>query len=151
MSLLDKDTQHVTRRDFLSQAALFAGYCVLSCEIEAQEPKGPFGAPVVKALDDKNVIHGKVNFKSGTEDLDGYLARPNQKGRFPIVVVIAGNPPYEEYIRNLTAMFAQVGFIGIAPNIYSLQKGATTREESRKLLAEKTTDTKIFRDIRSSV
>jgi len=30
-------------------------------------------------------------------------------------------------------------FVAIAPNIYSLQKDATTLEQSRKLLAEKTT------------
>jgi carboxymethylenebutenolidase len=85
------------------------------------------------------------------EDLDAYLARPNKKGRFPIVVVIAGNPPYEEYIRNMTAMFAQIGFVAVAPNIYSLQKDANNLQESRKLLAEKTTDEKIFRDIQSSI
>jgi carboxymethylenebutenolidase len=144
-------SQNITRRNFLSQAALFAGYCVFSCELEAQQPSPRYGDPPVQALDDKNVIHGRVTFKSGTEDLDAYLARPNKEGRFPIVVVIAGNPPYEEYIRNMTAMFAQIGFVAIAPNIYSLQKEATSLEQSRKLLAEKTTDAKIFRDIRSSV
>jgi len=97
------------------------------------------------------VIQGKVTFKSGTEDLDGYLARPNKKGRFPIVVIVAGNPPYEEYVRNMTAMFAQIGFVGIAPNIYSVQKDAKTLEQLRKILAEKITDAKIFRDIRSSI
>jgi carboxymethylenebutenolidase len=143
--------EDITRRSFLSQAAMFAGYCVFSCELEAQQPQTRYGIPPVQALDDKNVIHGRVTFKSGTEDLDAYLARPNQKGRFPIVVVIAGNPPYEEYVRNLTAMLAQIGFVGIAPNIYSLQKDATNLQESRKLLAEKTTDAKIFRDIHSSI
>src|ERR1051325_1713781 len=148
---LGKDAQNVTRRHFLSQAAMFAGHCVLSCELEAQEPNATYGVPVVQALDDKNVIHGRVTFKSGTEDLDAYLARPNQKGRFPIVVVIAGNPPYEDYVRNLTAMLAQSGFVGTAPNIYAVQKGATTLEQLRKILAEKITDEKIFRDIRSSI
>src|ERR1041385_393601 len=148
---LGRDAQNLTRRRFLTQAAMFAGSCVLSCELEAQESNATYGVPVVKALDDKNVIHGKVMFKSGTEDLDAYLARPSKKGSFPIVVVIAGNPPYEEYIRNMTAMLAQIGFVGIAPNIYSLQKDATTTEQSRKLLAEKTTDAKIFRDIQSSI
>ena len=148
---LGRDAQNLTRRRFLSQAAMLAGSCVLSCELEAQESNATYGVPVVTALDDKNVIHGKVTFKSGTEDLDAYLARPNKKGIFPIVVVIAGNPPYEEYIRNMTAMLAQIGFVGIAPNIYSLQKDATTLEQNRKLLAEKTTDAKIFRDIQSSI
>ena len=122
----EQDTTHVTRRDFLSTAALFASYCALSCDVEAQQPKSVYGVPPVQALDDKGVIHGRVTFMSGTEDLDGYLARPNKKGRFPIVVIVPGNPPYEEYVRNMTAMFAQIGFVGIAPNIYSVQKDART-------------------------
>jgi carboxymethylenebutenolidase len=144
-------SQDITRRNFLSQAAMFAGYCVFSCELEAQQPTTRYGEPPAQALDDKNVIHGRVTFKSGTEDLDAYLARPNKKGRFPIVVIVPGNPPYEEYVRNMTAMFAQIGFVGIAPNIYSVQKGATTLEQLRKILAEKITDENIFRDIRSSI
>jgi len=144
-------TQDITRRNFLSQAAMFAGYCVFSCELEAQQPTTRYGDPPAQALDDKNVIHGRVTFKSGTEDLDAYLARPNKKGRFPVVVIVPGNPPYEDYVRNMTAMFAQIGFVGIAPNIYSVQKGATTLEQLRKILAEKITDEKIFRDIRSSI
>jgi carboxymethylenebutenolidase len=144
-------SQDITRRNFLSQAAMFAGYCVFSCELEAQQPTTRYGEPPAQALHDKNVIHGRVTFKSGTEDLDAYLARPNKKGRFPIVVIVPGNPPYEEYVRNMTAMFAQIGFVGIAPNIYSVQKGATTLEQLRKILAEKITDENIFRDIRSSI
>jgi len=129
---------------------MFAGYCVFACELDAQQPTR-YGDPPVQALDDKNVIQGRVTFTSGTEELDAYLARPNKKGRFPIVVIVPGNPPYEEYVRNMTAMFAQIGFVGIAPNIYSVQKGATTLEQLRKILAEKITDEKIFRDIRSSI
>ena len=148
---VEQDTTHVTRRDFLSRAALLATYCALSCDFEAQQPNAAYGVPPVQALDDKNVIQGRVTFKSGTEDLDGYLARPNKKGRFPIVVIVAGNPPYEDYVRNMTAMFAQIGFVGIAPNIYSVQKDAKTLEQLRKILAEKITDEKFFRDIRSSI
>ena len=148
---VEPDTTHVTRRDFLSRAALLATYCALSCDVEAQQPNAAYGVPPVQALADKNVIHGRVTFKSGTEDLDGYLARPIKKGRFPIVVIVAGNPPYEEYVRNLTGMFAQIGFVGIAPNIYAVQKDATTLEQLRKILAERITDAKIFRDIRSSI
>src|SRR5262245_65277790 len=83
--------QDVTRRSFLSRAAIFAGYCVFSCELEAQQPNAKYGMPPVHALDDKNVIHRRGVFKSGTEDLDAYLARPNKKGRVPIVVVSAVN------------------------------------------------------------
>jgi len=144
-------TQDISRRNFLSQAAMFAGFCVFGCELEAQQSTTRYGDPPVQALDDQNVIQGRVTFPSGTEELDAYLARPIRQGRFPIVIIVAGYPPYEEYVRNFTAMFAQIGFVSIAPNIYSVQQDAKTLQESRKLLAEKITDEKIFRDIRSSI
>src|SRR5262245_66540736 len=105
-----KDAQNVTRRRFISQAAMLAGSCVLSCELDAQESNATYGVPVVTALHDKNVIHGKVTFKSGTEDLDAYLARPNKKGSFPIMVVIAGKHTYEDYISIMTDILSQIGF-----------------------------------------
>src|SRR5262245_57877088 len=144
-------SEDLTRRSFLSQAAMFAGYCVFSCELEAQQPQTRYGIPPVEALDDQNVIQRRGKIHSGTEDLNASVARPNQNGRFPIVVIVPGNPPYEDYVRNMTAMFAQIGFVGIAPNIYAVQKGATTLEQLRKILAEKITDENIFRDIHSSI
>jgi carboxymethylenebutenolidase len=141
----------VTRRGFLYQASLFSGYCILSCETDAEQDNRAAPDKMDKALDDKNIIQEKVVFKSGKEDLDAYMSRPKKKGRFPIVIVISGNSIYEEYIRNMTAMLAQVGFVGIAPNIYSLQKDWMTPEQKRKVLAEQITDEKIFKDIGSSI
>ena len=52
--------QEVTRRDFILKASA-AGFCLLNCEISAQQTENP---PLVKALDDENIIHTKVNFKN---------------------------------------------------------------------------------------
>ena len=65
--------------------------------------------------------------------------------------MITGNSIDEEYIQNTTAMLAQKGFLGIAPNIYSLQKSTMTLEEKRKVLAEQITDERIFQDLQASI
>jgi carboxymethylenebutenolidase len=137
----------VSRRDFICQASTAAGFCVLNCEgLPAQT------APAItKALDDPNVVHGKVGFRSGDGDIDAYLARPKMKGQFPIVIVITGNSINEEYIQNTTAMAAQREFVGVAPNIFSLQKDSMTPAEKRKVFVEQITDDLIFRDLQSTI
>ncbi len=138
----------VGRRDFIVKATSATGFCLLNCEMAAQqvEPQR-----IVRALDDPQVIHGMVNFPSGGADIDGYLSRPKGKGRYPIVIVITGNSIDEEYIQNTTAMLAQNHFVGIAPNIYSLQKSSMTAEEKRKVFTEQITDERIFQDLQASL
>ena len=138
----------INRRDFIVSAGSAAGFCVLNCDVSAQEAAP---AAIVKALDDPDVIHGRVTFRSGSGEIDGYLARPRKKGRYHIVIVITGNSIEEEYIQNLTAMLAQKGFLGIAPNIYSLQKTTMTAEEKRRIFAEQITDERIFQDLQASI
>src|ERR1044072_6051281 len=117
----------------MASASSAAGFCVLNCDVLAQQVAPP---TIVKALDDPDIIHGRVTFRSGSGEIDGYLARPRKPGRYHIVIVITGNSIDEEYIQNTTAMLAQKGFVGIAPNIYSLQKSSMPSEEKRKSVTD---------------
>jgi len=139
--------EQITRRAFIVKASV-AGFCLLNCEASAQQTET---GDIVKALDDKSVIQGKVSFTSGTGQIDAYLARPKKKGHYPIVIIVTGNSINEEYIQNMTAMLAQEGFVGIAPNIYSLQKDTMTPAEKRKVFAEQITDERIFQDLEAAV
>jgi carboxymethylenebutenolidase len=133
----------LTRRDFLHDTALgVTSVCLLGCEAHAQEV--PSRAP--RALDDPAVVHGVVSIADG---VDAYLARPKAKGKYPVVVVVTGSSIRDEYIPNTTAMLAQHGFVGLAPNIFSLQLPSMTAEEMRRVFAEKITDERIFGDIRA--
>lgn len=142
------ENNSVTRRDFLLTASALTTFCLLNCEGLAQVADS---SKFVKALDDPDVIHGMVSFKSGDGEIDAFLSRPKNKGRFPIVIVITGNSIAEEYIQNMTAMLAQKGIVGIAPNIYSLQKDTMSPEEKRKVFVEQITDERIFQDIQASI
>jgi hypothetical protein len=82
------------RRDFLRAGSIAAGVCLIGCESSpAQTPNRPFA----NALEDPKVVHGPVTFPSGDETIDGYLARPKAHGKFPVVMVIAGNKISDEY------------------------------------------------------
>jgi len=138
----------VARRDFILTASSAAGFCLLNCEISAQQAKP---AQVARALDDVNAIHGRVSFPSGRSEIDAYLSRPKTKGRYPIVIVVTGNSINEDYIQNTTAMLAQKGFVGIAPNIFWLQKNSMTADEKRRVFVEQITDERIFQDLQAAI
>src|SRR6516162_4682125 len=92
------------RRDFLmGGAAAFAGLGALAAEGAGQKKE----QPPTRVLDDPDIQHSKVTFKhGGKETFDGFLARPKADGKFPAVLVIAGNRITEEYIPNTCAALA---------------------------------------------
>jgi carboxymethylenebutenolidase len=131
------------RREFLAGTA--AGFLTLvTVAGAAQQPKPP-----TRVLDDPAIQHGKVTFKSGQEEIDGYLARPKAAGKFPGVLVIAGNRITEEYIPNTCAALAVAGYVGLAPNIFHVVPDtARTPEAMDKALAGRTEED-FLRDIRA--
>jgi carboxymethylenebutenolidase len=138
----------VNRRDFIVTASAAAGFCVLNCEGSAQQVAS---SEIARALDDDRIIHSNVSFLSGNNKISAYLSRPKKPGRFPIVIVVTGSTISDEYIQNLTAMLAQQGFIGIAPDIFSLQKDSMTPEEKRKVFVEQITDERIYQDLQAAI
>jgi carboxymethylenebutenolidase len=144
---LDKDCEDNVsdRRDFLLEGAaalVGLGGGILPGAAQDRKP------PPTRVLDDPAVQHGKVTFKhGGKETFGGYLARPGAAGRFPVVLVVAGNRITEEYIPNTCAALALAGFVGLAPDIFHpLAAGARTRQEIDKALKEHT-DYDVLQDI----
>ena len=138
------------RRDFLKTGIAAAITGIAAFETAGQQVQTK--QPETRVLDDPSVQHGKVVFKHGGADsIDGYLARPKADGKYPAVVVIAGNRITEEYIPNTCAALALAGFVGLAPNIFHLlPDSARTPEEMRKALANHT-DLDVLEDVQSGV
>jgi carboxymethylenebutenolidase len=143
-----EDSGRLSRRDILKGAAAATVFCVLDCDTaDAQLANNN----IQRALDDPHVEHGFVQFQGGHDAIDGYLARPKSEGQYPVVLVITGNTLTEEYIQNTTAMLAQAGFVGFAPNIFSLQKDGMSNDEKRRVFAEEITDARIYADLFASL
>ena len=142
----DCETKGVDRRSFLvGGLTALVGFAALAAEGAAQEEK----PPTTRVLDDPTVRHGKVTFRSGDKEIDGYLAQPKAAGKYPAVLVIAGNRITEEYIPNTCAALAVAGYIGLAPNIFHpVPDSAVTPDEIVKALAGRTDDD-FLRDIRA--
>src|SRR5262245_10085463 len=95
--------EDITRRHFLTGTATgVAGAAAAAVGAEAQ--------PKEKALNDPNVVHEQVTFKSGADTTNGYLARPKAAGRHPAVLMIPGIFGVTEYMRESAAQLAQSGF-----------------------------------------
>lgn len=144
---IEKDCEPVNqeRRAFLSgTAATLVSLATLSATGSAQESKPP-----TRVLDNPNIQHGSVRFKSGNAEIDGYLARPKAKGKHRAVLVVAGNRITEEYIPNTCAALAVAGYVGLAPNIFhTVPDSARTPDEINKALANRVEDD-YLRDIRA--
>lgn len=133
----DCDYDHSDRRVFLAGgAAVLAGLAATGIAA-ADGDKKP---PPTRVLDDPTIRHGKVTFKNADKEIDGYLARPKSEGKYPAVLVVAGNLISEEYIPNTCAALAVAGYVGLAPNIFDVVPANATPAEMNKVLAKRTDD-----------
>jgi carboxymethylenebutenolidase len=144
---LGSDCQHenIDRRAFLTGGAAILSGLAATGVAGADGEKKP---PPTRVLDDANIHHGKVTFKRGDKEIDGYLARPKADGKYPAVLVVAGNLITEEYIPNTCAALAVAGYVGLAPNIFHPVPKDATPEEMNKALAGRTDDD-YLKDIRA--
>src|SRR5215216_3921674 len=139
------------RRTFIATAA--TAVVGLTASNVTTQTKYPHDEKVVtRVLDDPAISHGPVMFQHARKHLiGGYLARPKAEGKYPAVIVIAGNVITEEYIPNTCAALAVAGFVGLAPNIFhTLPENAKTVEE-RRLATVAHTDTDALQDIQSGM
>lgn len=109
----DCDEESVTRRAFITGATAAVAGMMLGAKALAQEQ------PYSKALTDPNVIHDNVTFKNGADTINGFLARPKAKGRHRAIIIIHGDPGIPEWVQNLSARLAQIGYAGMVVDIGS--------------------------------
>src|SRR5271155_4216474 len=89
-----------------------------------------------------------VSFQSDGAAIGAYLARPKAPGSYPAVIVLHEAFGLVEHERDVARRFANVGFIALAPDMYSrigALKNATDMNEVRAKMFG-LTDTQIVRD-----
>lgn len=122
----------------LSRRELIGGAAIVSAALLAAHPafgQAPATPPPTRVLDDPDVAHGVITMAhTDGNEIGAFLARPRRPGRYPGVLVIAGNRITEEYIPNTCAALAKAGFIGLAPDVFHpLPPDATAAEYGRYL------------------
>jgi len=73
-----------------------------------------------------------IHFPANTHHLQGYLAVPEEEGRFPAVVAIQEWWGLVGHIKDVADRFAAEGFVTLAPDLYHGQTAAEPNE-ARKL------------------
>jgi len=74
-----------------------------------------------------------VTFLSGKEPIKGYVAVPEQPGRYPGVIVIHEWWGLNDWVKQQTEKIAELGYVAMAVDLYR-GKTATTPEEAHELM-----------------
>ncbi len=91
---------------------------------------------------------GNINKLSG--GADAYLALPAGSAKSGAVIVIHEIFGLVEHIKNVAKRFADLGFVGLAPDLYE-GKVASSQEEGRKIRGEVMTEPKYLGIIDDSI
>jgi carboxymethylenebutenolidase len=101
------DDDRITRRLFLAGATAIIAGIALESEAVGQESQSQ------KILADPNITHTEVDFKSGADNVKGFLARPKKAGQYRAVMIAHGNPGVPSDIQYTAAYLAQFGFVSL--------------------------------------
>jgi carboxymethylenebutenolidase len=107
----------ITRRTFLDRAAKFAiGGLTVSAIFESLRPNYAWAQQVKP--DDKRIKVGYevVQSPAGNGTIKGYLARPSNNKKLPVVLVIHENRGLNPYIEDVARRLALANFIALAPD-----------------------------------
>src|SRR5499427_3526405 len=87
-------------------------------------------ANIPGAVTDPSRVRGEaIEFKSGGDTIKGYLAQPSQSGRYPGIIVIYEAFGLVEHIRDIARRFANLGYIAVAPDLYTRAGGPTNPDD----------------------
>lgn len=121
----------------------FAGYAVAALSARAE--------PIT--TDATGLVTETVALPAADRAIPAYLARPDARGRFPVVVVISEVFGIHEYIRDVCRRLARLGYVAIAPDFF-VRHGdpapVTDFAEIRRIVGA-ATDAEVMSDITSTV
>jgi carboxymethylenebutenolidase len=90
-----------------------------------------------------------ITFKSGDEEIKGFLAVPEGKGPFPAIVVIQEWWGLTDWIKDNAKRLAAQGYVTLAPDLYR-GKVAQTPDVAKQLMSGLPHD-RALRDLRAAV
>ncbi len=108
-----------TRRDFLIGSATGVAGLVFGQRILAQKV----------GQSDAKVITEQVSFKNGEDIINGYLTRPDKKGRFRAIIIMDGNPGVADWVKNLSADLSRNDYAALTIDIGSRQEAPRPPDE----------------------
>ena len=131
----DYEEGRLTRRDALKAIAGLTGAALAAQILDAHAQakaapaaKAPLASPPLVAHDDPAIVAGVAEFPGAGARIAGYLARPKESGRFPIVLVCHENRGLTRHIEDVTRRVAKAGYVGLAVDLLS-REGGTAKHD----------------------
>lgn len=97
---------HLSRRGVAS--LFFAGFAVAALSAQAE--------PII--TDSAGLITGDEIIPHPDSPLPAFVARPDAKGRYPVVIVVSEVFGIHDYIRDICRRLAKLGYVAIAPAFF---------------------------------
>lgn len=132
---------HLSRRGLA--VALAGGYALAAFSAQA--------APIT--TDEAGLVTETVQVWTPDRSIPAYVARPNARGRFPVVVVISEVFGVHEYIRDICRRLAKLGYAAIATDLFIRAgdpSGVTDFAEVRKIVSE-ASEAEVLSDLASTL
>jgi carboxymethylenebutenolidase len=123
--LLSLMPETLTRRKFVV-TTLAAGFALAV---------QPVGADTI-TTDSKGLEAGEVKVPVKDGEIPAYRAMPEKGGPFPVVLVVQEIFGVHEHIKDLCRRLAKVGYLAVAPELYS-REGDVTKYKEIKDIVEK--------------
>lgn len=132
----------LTRRGLVGASAL-AGYAAFSSSAEAQPIR----------TDTEGLVVGDVQIPTRDGAIGGYSARPDRRGRAPVIVVVPEVFGIHEYIRDVCRRLAKVGYVAIAPDFFTRAgdpSGLTEMAQIQRIVSTATNE-QVMSDLAATV
>lgn len=126
----------MSRRDFLDRLAGLAGSTAAAMAI-LPLLQNDYAKAAIVAADDARLASERVSFDSPKGKIDGYLARPKEKGKRPAVLVIHENRGLNPHLEDVARRLAVEGFFAYAIDLLSLVGGTPPDEDEARSLHTK--------------
>ncbi len=143
---LNASTPLFDRREFFVTSILAGAFAVAVEPIQAQTQ--------IKT-DANGLIAGAVKIPVADGEIPAYRSMPDAKNKFfPVVLVVHEIFGVHEWIQDVCRRFAKLGYMAIAPSLYTRQGDVSQMKEIRDIVTKvvsKVPDTQVMSDLDATV
>ena len=132
-----------TRRDFI-MTTLAIGFAIASNPLMAQ----------AITTDENGLIAGEVSISVADGKIPAYRAMPKKGKNLPVILVIQEIFCVHEHIKDVCRRFAKLGYLAIAPELFTRQGDVSKMTEIAEILSKvvsKVPDAQVFADLDATV
>lgn len=120
------DAPALDRREFFV-TSLLAGFALAVQPIHGQTKL---------TTDSAGLIAGEIKIPVADGEFPAYRAMPDKKGKFPVILVVHEIFGVHEWIQDICRRFAKLGFMAIAPELYSRQGDVSKLKDFREIIGK---------------